>query len=121
MKDIIDKRNEEERYRKSIIKYWNVNYLPQEGDGKMDGEAEGILGSLKAEAESKDAKMRDEIEKLREETELKDKGMYNAATGSYSGAYGQGEVSEVTKGQIDQILREKKDIVKDLVAREMGG
>ena len=41
--------------------------------------------------------------------------LFNAATGSYSGTYGQGEVSEVTRGQIDQILREKKDVIRELV------
>ena len=29
MKDMIDKRNERERIARSIIKYWNVNYIPR--------------------------------------------------------------------------------------------
>ena len=29
MKDMIDKRNEQERIARSIIKYWNVNYIPR--------------------------------------------------------------------------------------------
>ena len=28
MRDIIDKRDEQERISRSIVKFWNVNYIP---------------------------------------------------------------------------------------------
>ena len=44
MKDMIDKRNERERIARSIIKYWNVNYIPRtqadSGMQKQTAEAE---------------------------------------------------------------------------------
>ena len=43
MKDMIDKRNERERIARSIIKYWNVNYIPrtQADSGMQKQTAEG--------------------------------------------------------------------------------
>ncbi len=118
MKDIIDKRNEAEKIRKSIIKYWNVQYVPVSPSGKSEEEKQKILEGLEQEAAAKEEKKRKEIEALRTARD-KDPRLYNAKTGSYSGTYGQGEVDDVTKGQIDQILRERSDVVRDLV--ENGG
>ncbi len=101
MKDIIDERNEKERIRKSIIKFWNVNYISTPyGDA---GAKEAQASEQKVQTEAP--------EKPRELEEL-----YNATTGSYSGAYGaDGVQDEVTKGQIDKILQEKDEALRNLI------
>lgn len=106
MRDVIDERNEKERISKSIIKYWNVNYVvrPVEKPDESAGSA----------AESEKELCAELMEVIDEETQLEE--YYNAATGSYSGAYGKEIVKdEVAKGQIDKILHEKKDALRDLI------
>lgn len=115
MKDIIDKRNEAEKIRKSIIKYWNVQFVPVSAPGESEEEKQKILEGLEQEAAAKEEQRRREIEALKNEKAAKDSKLYNAKTGSYSGTYGQGIVDDVTKGQIDQILRERSDVVRELV------
>lgn len=102
MKDIIDERDEKERIKKSIIKYWNVNYVPkpQAQEDSLNNE-----GQLNADAQGADCDMA--------EAEVDE--MYNVATGSYSGNYGKNEVDEVTLGQIDKILQEKTEALRDLI------
>lgn len=96
MRDIIDERNERERISKSIIKYWNVNYMPRQPEPE---------NSEPEETET-------EPEVIVEETEE----MYNKTTGAYSGTYGRREVKdEVTKGQIKKILEEKSDSLRSLI------
>lgn len=129
MKDIIDERNERERISKSIIKYWNVNYVipevPQEtkeaeetADIALDDEIMGIIDradedEIWDEAEEQAALLRAGEEYLKEE-----KAIFNKTTGSYSGAYGRKEVEdEETKGQIDAILHARSDALRDLIAR----
>jgi hypothetical protein len=108
MKDIIDERNERERIRKSVIKYWNVNYVPAP---TVDEEAQKVLERLAREAEEDDEKKQAEIAAAKAQAEE----TYNATTGSYSGEYGQnGVVDEATKGQIEKILHEKTDAIRDL-------
>jgi len=98
MRDIIDERNERERISKSIIKFWNVNYMPRQPEPEI---------SVPQEAETQLPQ-----EAAAEETEE----MYNKTTGSYSGSYGRQEVKdEVTKGQIEKILQEKSDSLRSLI------
>ena len=40
MKDIIDERNERERISKSIIKFWNVNYMPRQPEPEVNAPEE---------------------------------------------------------------------------------
>lgn len=99
MKDIIDERNEKERISKSIIKYWNVNYVPKAQEMQPEEKTE-------------------QIQPLQEETDDKmyTEEMYNPTTGAYSGNYGHVEIKdEVTKGQIDKILKEKTEALSDLI------
>lgn len=110
MKDIIDERNERERISKSIIKYWNVNYVPTpvgemaaqnaaEGNGTADTAMQGEMNA--ADKGTKKAVSEED---------------YNATTGSYSGSYGKTEIAdEVTRGQIDKILHEKTDAIRSLI------
>mgnify|MGYP000420014020 CR=1 FL=1 len=93
MKDMIDKRNERERIARSIIKYWNVNYIPRT-------QADPEIQKQTAEAENAQNKT---AEKSTQED-------YNKATNSYSGKYGQEkDLDEVTKDQIDKILAINSD------------
>lgn len=117
MKDSIDDRNEKEKIRKSIIKYWNVNYKPAALSAEKDSQVDEILDRLKEEADADEAKLRQEIADAMREAEHLGQN-YNASTKSYSGTYGGDAVSDVTKGQIDKILREKSDAIRNLVERK---
>ncbi len=129
MKDVIDERNERERISKSIIKYWNVNYVipevPQEtkeaeapADVELDDEIMDIINSADEDEVIDEAGEQEDLERAREEYLKNEKAIYNATTGSYSGAYGQKAVEdEETKGQIDAILHARSDALRDLIAR----
>ncbi len=101
MKDSIDERNERERIGKSIIKYWNVNYVPCEFPGAVKtGE----------DTEDETDASCDTVSDAQEDREL-----YNETTGAYSGKYGRAELDGVTKGQIDKILHEKAEKLRSLI------
>ena len=95
MKDLIDERNERERISRSIIKYWNVNYIPKQPEPveseKMEEEQEVVESN---------------------ESQLPSEEDYNYTTGAYSGVYVK---DEVTKGQIDKILHEKSENLRHLI------
>ncbi len=102
MGDTIDKRNEKERISRSIIKFWNVNYIPTPWEGKENVE-EAAASEKEAEKEAPERPR--ELESL-----------YNATTGSYSGTYGAAKVSdEVIKGRINRILQEKDEALRNLI------
>lgn len=112
MKDIIDERDEKERISRSIIKYWNVNYVAKPTE---EEEAEKILKRLEEEAAADEAVKQAEIDAALEEARLREEA-YNVTTGAYSGSYGRDEIKdEVTKGQIDKILQEKTEALRDLI------
>lgn len=103
MRDIIDERNEKERISRSIIKFWNVNYIPKPycKTDTIEEKADDVDNEV-----NKD--LQEEIEELDE--------FYNATTGSYSGTYGAKEISDdVTKGRISRILQEKSDALRNLI------
>ena len=103
MKDMIDKRNEQERFARSIIKYWNVNYIPRAQTDPMKQMQTG-------ETESKQEQTADE--NMQED--------YNRATNAYSGQYGQEkDLDDVKREQIDKILHEKAENIHRLF--ENGG
>lgn len=112
MRDIIDERNEKESIRKSIIKYWNVNYVVKQ---EPEEDPDAILSQMQDAAMEEEARKQAEIDAaVRAAAEREEH--YNIATGSYSGEYGKDEVKdEVTKGQIDKILQEKNDALRDLI------
>ena len=98
MKDMIDKRNERERIARSIIKYWNVNYIPR---------TQADSGMQKQTAEAENAQDQTMDPNMQED--------YNKATNAYSGKYGQEkDLDEVTKDQIDKILHEKAEHIHQL-------
>ena len=92
MLDRIDERDKQERMHRSIVKYWNVNYIPTpyaEPKEEQTGEEAAVTG-----------------QQLSVEPEL---------TVS-SANYGNEEVTdEVTKGQIDKILHEKTEAIRSLI------
>ena len=93
MLDRIDERDKQERMHRSIVKYWNVNYIPTpyaEPKEEQTGEKEDAVTG----------------QQLPVEPEL---------TVS-SANYGYEEVTdEVTKGQIDKILHEKTEAIRSLI------
>lgn len=99
MKDMIDKRNEKEQIRKSIVKFWNVNYIPYSQEKTADLDVE------------KKAECSDALAEVKEQENL-----YNAATGAYSGAYGTGEIEdEAQREWIGRILQERNEEVSELI------
>ena len=88
MLDRIDERDKQERMHRSIVKYWNVNYIPT------------------PYAEPKEEQTGEKEDAVPVEPEL---------TVS-SANYGNEEVTdEVTKGQIDKILHEKTEAIRSLI------
>jgi hypothetical protein len=119
MKDLIDKRNEQEQMHRSVVKFWNVNYITKSKEELELERAEQICDRLQAEAAADDAAKQAQIDAALKEVQESE---YNETTGAYSGAYGRGagEVDEVTKGQIDQILMEKTNELRSIIANEGG-
>ncbi len=91
------------RYYPHVIKWWLVVYIPEAvriWPSKAEKEA-----ALRLEA--KEAKQKPAIEQKKPsltQNTIPDAAAYNAATGSYSGLYGQGPVDESTKAALDAIM-----------------
>lgn len=118
MKDIIDELNQKERLRRSIIKYWNVNYLENSLTEEAE-KADEIFKRLEEEAAMDEAKKMEEIDAILLEAQMREEaGVYNATTGTYSGIYGRKEVDETTKEKIDKILHEKAEAIRELIEQE---
>ena len=128
MKDLIAERDKKEKMKHSIVKWWNVHYMtPEELTEQQEKEApsaaphasedheaaQEILDRLNREAAADEARKQQEIEKARMEAEAK----FNATTGAYSGAYGADGADGAYKEQIDAILAEKDDALRDLIQR----
>ena len=142
MKDLIQERNEREKMEHSIVKWWNVHYMtPEELRAAQQAEkqeqvsvstqpgqemnesqqlqtaeeelhsVEEILEQLELEAKKDEIRKREEIEQAKIEAESN----YNQTTGAYSGVYGQTDVNEKDDGQIQAILSEKDDALRDLI------
>ena len=142
MKDLIQERNEREKMEHSIVKWWNVHYMtPEELRAAQQAEkqeqvsvstqpgqemnesqqlqtaeeelhsVEEILEQLEHEAKKDEIRRREEIEQAKIEAESN----YNQTTGAYSGVYGQTDVDEKDDGQIQAILSEKDDALRDLI------
>lgn len=108
MKDLIDERNERERIHNSIVKFWNVNYIPTPVE-KPASEAESETAAAQPGSSAAP------------EAEIHE-GLFNESTGSYSGLYGADaeNVDDVTRGQIDQILAEKDEYLREIIKSEGG-
>lgn len=145
MKDLIEERDRKARMQHSIVKWWNVHYMtPEELTDKQKADetegasqtekgadegtpqssepddnivpdeynsAQDILKRLEREAADDEAAKRQEIEDARIEAEAN----LNTRTGAYSGVYGAKGADGEHKEQIDAILAEKDDALRDLI------
>lgn len=98
MKDLIDERNRREKMQKSIVKYWNVNYSP-----------------VTTNSQEVQAGMEDDLVAETAENQMNlgmsgDAAFENSA--DWESSY---EEDEVTRGQIDRILHEKSDAIRNIV------
>lgn len=108
MKDLIDERNERERIHNSIVKFWNVNYIPTPVEKAVSETESEPVTAQTGSSGAPEAEVHPQL--------------YNESTGSYSGLYGAdaGNVDEVTRGQIDQILSEKDEYLREIIKSEGG-
>lgn len=97
------------KYYPHVIKWWLVVYNPEiikiwpskaEKDEALRLEA---IEAKKAEKEAGQLSLEDSVSKPEENQKLDDSA-YNAATGSYSGLYGQKPVDESTQAALNAIL-----------------
>lgn len=96
MRDIIDKRDEQERISRSIVKFWNVNYIPAhaaEDAGAYD--------------DGQELAREDASENLTEHSSQRGNGK-DAAEGALTG-------DTVDQGRIDRILKEKDEELQSLI------
>ena len=147
MKDLIAERDKKEKMKHSVVKWWNVHYMtPEElteeqareeaddrpqtmssfgpvysateqmpsdvGAHEKDA-AQEIIDRLNREAAEDEARKQQEIEQARKIAEAN----FNEKTGAYSGAYGSEGMDREHKEQIDSILSEKDDALRDLIQR----
>lgn len=81
-------------------------------DPDVLAQADEIFRRLQREAEEDDiAKKKEWEEKIKAENDPN----YNAATGSYSGTYGQGEVSDEARAQAEEILNMRRSELKNII------
>lgn len=97
--DLIDERDRKAKMSKTLIKGYNVLYMTKEQAEKMEQE--------------KEKKEKEKQEKEKQEKDLKN---YNAATGSYSGTYGQGEVSDMARRMLEELQSEKDALFDSVIA-----
>ena len=88
------------------------NIQPSAKPAEMDA-AQEIIDRLNREAAEDEARKQQEIEQARRAAEAN----FNEATGAYSGAYGADGADGAHKEQIDAILAEKDDALRDLIQR----
>jgi hypothetical protein len=143
MRDLITERDKKEKMQHSIVKWWNVHYTtPEELDQVQEQEqtpvpsaayvvdhsrsapkeepsaeemqaAQEIIDRLNREAQDDEKAMQREIEQARQEADAN----YNETTGAPSGVYGKDGADEEHQEQIDAILSEKDDALRDLIER----
>lgn len=140
-KDLLAIEYENKRLHRSLIKFWNVNYIDPKAE-EMAKEAALVAEAAEQEELDKQSaadeelrlaqeiferlereKAADEAEKQAEiaaamaeangEVEVTDSD-YNATTGSYSGAYGKGPVDDSTLDQAAAILKERENAMQSL-------
>ena len=136
-KDLIDERDEYIKLHSAVIKWWQIHYLTREERNYLLEEerrlqkiteqpekksedllrAEEVIARLQREKEEDDEIKQDEINKALAKGDLLNESNYNAATGSYSGAYGQNvTLDKEGLNQVDSILKEKGNSVEALLA-----
>ena len=122
--DLIAQRDEKLKISSSVIKSWNVRFVDADTDGSDYCEPpvdEPGVTAAEPEAEltpeqEEAIRNANEIFARLEAEKAADEANYNAATNSYSGAYGTGPISEDTAAQAASILAEKKDAFTDMLS-----
>lgn len=100
-KDLIAERDEKNRLHSSVIKWWNdINYI-----NMVNKQIEAYNTAYLAQTQQQNAKAGQADSD------------YNAATGSFSGAYGKNEelLNAKEKDQVKSILAEKEDSIAAIV------
>ena len=136
--DRIDERDRKDKLARTVVKRWNVRFKPldDETSDETDGpvmqdvaaqpepavqpepemseeekekirQAEEIIARLNAEAAEDEAAKQAEIAAA--------KAGYNASTGSFSGAYGQGEMNDLERERVGNIMAEKQQALFDTI------
>ena len=145
MQDLINERDKQEKMKHSVAKWWNVHYMTREElteeqarEGDPDrlqtvrgyepvhnasepmspesdalDAAQAIIDRLNREAAEDEARKQQEIEQARRLAEAN----FNEKTGAYSGVYGSEGIDRKHKEQIDAILAEKDEALRDLIQR----
>ncbi len=120
MKDAIDKRNEQDRMARTIVKRRNIIYTSkeelerreqEEREQKMQKErraAEEVVKKLKDDANNK---MAMEIQRL-----IADREMLERQLQTGMDATGKKPMNEVTQERVEAILSEKNKMLQDLIA-----
>ncbi|MCI8300402.1 MAG: hypothetical protein HFI69_08640 [Lachnospiraceae bacterium] len=120
MKDAIDKRNEQDRMARTIVKRRNIIYTSkeelerrerEEREQKMRNErraAEEVVKKLKDDANNK---MAMEIQRL-----IADREMLERQLQTGMDATGKKPMNEVTQERVEAILSEKNKMLQDLIA-----
>lgn len=121
-RDLIAEKNRRAEIKSSVIKRWNVNYIDLETLKRQEEESKAmeIFNRLESEKAEDEAKKQAEINQAYlDAEEATRKWMdenYNESTGSFSGMYGQGDMDDVTKDQVDLILHEKDAAIQGMFA-----
>lgn len=131
--DLIAKRDAKQKLQKTVIKRWNVVMSSEESEEEKKEEADAapmseeeaeksrmaqeIIDRLNAEAAEDEAIKQAEIEAARARSEE----TYNVTTGSHSGTYGKGDVSENEREMIDSIMSEKGEALQHLIEETAAG
>ncbi len=116
MRDLIDERDRKAKMSRTLVKGYNVLYLTKEQAEELERKKEEErLEAERLETERMEAEQKAEKEK-EEAAKPKDKKKFNAATGSYSGEYGQGEVSDMAKRMLEELQSERNAIFDSVVS-----
>ncbi|MCR5373893.1 MAG: hypothetical protein K6E39_00800 [Lachnospiraceae bacterium] len=84
-------------------------------DPDVLAQADEIFRRLQAEAEAdEEAKRKEWEEKIAGANSVKDPD-YNESTGSYSGKYGKGDVSDETRAQAEEILKMRNNELQSII------
>lgn len=113
-RDFVMERDRRNFIKNNIVKGYNINYvnetiMRQQEEALEQEDAMAIIERLEREKAEDEALKQAEIAELLAQQEMYTEENYNPHTGSYSGSYGKGKITEDNRSQIESILQEKKD------------
>lgn len=115
-KDLIAERDARSKLASTLIKWWRVNYIDSRGASKLDEQPMGLPRENDTDTAATGSE--DYAMNISVETEpVVSESDYNAATGSYSGAYGKNvTLDEEGLSQVASILGERKNAFEDMLS-----